>query len=228
MDKILKLLGVVMAVSCCQAAVGQPPLADSVRVYVKAGGVCDILPSGKLQYTSFQSVRGVRCSNRDYTGLSANALGGVEYGRLRLEAGAAFSWIEDEFNGVAAKDVATPMSFSVRLFRVSGFGFHLGARFVPYKVVCHQYKVPKAISDISWGGKSGLFLEVDKDVTRNLSVFASVGFTQVHRKSIVSFSVDDHGDIYQSPMYYGNTINIGVGVLWNIVRFGYRYKTGGE
>ena len=73
-----------------------------------------------------------------------------------------------------------------------------------------------------------MFLEVDKNITRNLSIFAAVGFTQVHKKSIVDFYADDHGDIYQSPMYYGNTINVGIGVLWNIVQTEYKHKKSGE
>ena len=224
MNKILKLLGVIFAVCYCQAAVCQ----DSVKAYLKVGGTCDILPSEKLQYFSFQSKSGVCSNNKDYRGLSASALGGVEFGMCRLEAGAAFSWIEDNHNGVTAKDVAIPMSLSVRMFRVSGFGFYLGARFVPYRVVCHQYRIPEDISHISWGRKSGMFLELDKDITRNLSIFAAVGFTQVHKKSIVDFYADDHGDIYQSPMYYGNTINVGIGVLWNIVQSEYKHKKSGE
>lgn len=224
MNKILKLLGVIFAVCYCQAAVCQ----DSEKAYLKVGGTCDILPSEKLQYFSFQSKSGVCSNNKDYRGLSASALGGVEFGLCRLEAGAAFSWIEDNHNGVTAKDVAIPMSFSVRMFRVSGFGFYLGARFVPYRVVCHQYRIPEDISHISWGRKSGMFLELDKDITRNLSIFAAVGFTQVHKKSIVDFYADDHGDIYQSPMYYGNTINVGIGVLWNIVQSEYKHKKSGE
>ena len=228
MNKILKLLGVIFAVCFCQAAVCQSSWTDSVKVYLKVGGACDILPSEKLQYTSFQSIRGSHSKNKDYSDLSASALGGVEFGPCRLEVGSAFSWIEDNHNGVTAKDVAIPMSFSVRLFRVSGFGFYLGARFVPYRVVCHHYRIPEDISHISWGRKSGMFLELDKDITRNLSIFAAVGFTQVHKKSIVDFYADDHGDIYQSPMYYGNTINVGIGVLWNIVQTEYKHKKSGE
>ena len=73
-----------------------------------------------------------------------------------------------------------------------------------------------------------MFLELDKDITRNLSMFAAVGFTQVHKKSIVGFYTEDNGDIYQSPMYYGNIINAGIGVLWNIVQTEYKHKKSGE
>ena len=46
----------------------------------------------------------------------------------------------------------------------------------------------------------------------------------MHKKSIVGFYTEDNGDIYQSPMYYGNTINVGIGVLWNIVQTEYKHK----
>ncbi len=231
MNKIFKLLGVILAVCYCQAAVCQSSWTDSVKVYLKVGGACDILPSEKLQYTSFQSIRGAHSNNKDCSGLSASALGGVEFGMCRLEAGAAFSWIEDNHNGVTAKDVAIPMSFSVRLFRVSGFGFYLAAAFAPHKIFDYHNTIDGQVfdSDVeNWGMKAGLFLEVDKNITRSLSVFVSAGLKTELLPSRFESYPDHFGLTHYSPMYLGNTINVSIGLLGIIDRIVYKNKKSGE
>ena len=229
MNKILKLLGVIIAVCYCQTAVCQ----DSVKAYLKVGGTCDILPSEKLQYFSFQSKSGVCSNNKDYRGLSASALGGVEFGLCRLEAGVAFSVIDMEYydSRVTAKDVAIPMSFSVRMFRVSGFGFYLAAAFAPHKIFDYHNTIDGQVfdSDVeNWGMKAGLFLEVDKNITRSLSVFVSAGLKTELLPSRFESHPDHFGLTHYSPMYLGNTINVSIGLLGIIDRIVYKNKKSGE